>query len=103
MKILRTPCSHWASRFLNLTWILIWLVLMFLPQTLFAQRYGPGGPSSTGDKGQTPIGETQSRRSAERFNIIDWIRTQNATKAAQDSKYGRGGGGSSRGPYPDFV
>ncbi|MEQ1879098.1 MAG: hypothetical protein ABL958_20830, partial [Bdellovibrionia bacterium] len=57
---------------------------------------GGGAPSA--------ITETQTRRSSERFNIIDWIRSNNAAKAAQDSKYGRGGGGSGgRGPFPDFV
>lgn len=65
-----------------------------------AQR---GGSSGSSGGGPSAITETQSRRSAERFNIIDWIRSNNATKAAQDAKYGRGGGGGSRGPFPDLV
>ncbi|HEX4922707.1 MAG TPA: hypothetical protein VFV50_01425 [Bdellovibrionales bacterium] len=75
---------------------------LFVSAPAAAQRYGPGGPSSTGDRGLTPIGETQKRRSAERFSIIDWIREQNATRAAQDARWGRGGS-SGRGPFPDFV
>lgn len=83
--------------------LVISALVLLLSGEAFAQRYGPGGPSSTGDRGLTPIGETQKRRSAERFSIIDWIREQNATRAAQDARYGRGGGSSGRGPFPDFV
>ncbi|MBK9293658.1 MAG: hypothetical protein IPM57_04315 [Oligoflexia bacterium] len=48
------------------------------------------------------VGETQSRRSSERFNIIDWIRNQQAAVRAQDSKYGRASG-SGYGPYIDIT
>ena len=74
-----------------------------LAMTLFssaaaAQRSGSGGGAPSA------ITETQTRRSTERFNIIDWIRKNNETRAAQDAKYGRGSGGSGgRGPFPDFV
>jgi hypothetical protein len=71
--------------------------LIALP--VWAAGYGPGGPSSTEP---SAISQTQSRRSGERFNIIDWIRSNQAARAAQDAKYGRGGS-SGRGPFTDFV
>ncbi len=57
---------------------------------------------TSGGKGGSSIGQTQSRRSSERFNILDFIRKQKEAISAQDAKYGRGSGGGS-GPYTDYV
>ncbi|MCC6276999.1 MAG: hypothetical protein IT289_03675 [Oligoflexia bacterium] len=70
------------------------LILVFSSIT-YAQSRDLGG-------GGFNIGATQSRRSSERFNILDWIRSQQAAVRAQDAKYGRAGGGGP-GPYPDLT
>jgi len=77
--------------------ILIMATLLILPSLAYTQ--GGGGASAGGG---SSVGQTQSRRSSERFNILDFIRKQKEATSAQDSKYGRGGGSSS-GPYTDFV
>lgn len=47
------------------------------------------------------IGQTQQRRAAERFNILDFVRSQQAAVSAQNAKYGKGN--YSPGPYVDVV
>lgn len=68
-------------------------ILLILISSMATAQAGAGGGGA--------IAETQTRRSAERFNIIDWIRSNQATVSAQNAKYGRGGGGGS-GPYVDI-
>lgn len=66
--------------------------------------YGDYGSqnNATPNGGDSYISQTQSRRSQERFNILDIIRGQQAAINAQNMKYGRVSGGG-HGPYPDFV
>lgn len=70
------------------------LVLFFLALLSPVYSVAAEGPGSS-------VGDTQSRRSQERFSIIDWIRSQQSAIRAQDSKWGRGGS-SGRGPYIDI-
>lgn len=56
---------------------------------------GSGGSSGGDDGGSfSAISQTQQRRATERFDIISWIRGNQATIAAQNSKYGYSKGGS---------
>lgn len=47
------------------------------------------------------VSQTQNRRQGQRLSIYDWIMQNKQAIAAQNSRYGSGGGSS--GPYPDLV
>ncbi len=66
-----------------------------------AGKYGTYNGDGGGSGPASSISETQARRSTERFNILDFIKNQQSAVNAQNSKYGRGGGGGS-GPYLDL-
>ncbi len=74
------------------------LVSLFSSFAFAAGDYGGGGGNQGG---QSYIGQTQSRRSQERFNILDFIRDQQKAVNSQNSKWGRGGS-AGNGPFPDF-
>lgn len=48
----------------------------------------------------TSVVDTQTRRAAERFSILDFIRYQQSAVNSQNARYGRG---ASQGPTPDLV
>jgi hypothetical protein len=58
------------------------------------EAYGSSGTSGSDSGSFSGIAETQQRRASERFDIISWIRGNQATIAAQNSKYGYSKGGS---------
>ena len=80
------------------SYVLGFLILYSFGSVVLAGDYG-GSKSSAGGSGSA-VGQTQERRSSERFNILDFIRSQQASVNAQNAKYGRGSGG--HGPYPDL-
>lgn len=77
----------------------VFVCLSYLP-TAHGQ-YGSSGGGSYSSNSPGYISETQQRRSVERFDILSFIRSQQAAVSAQNARYGKSAYG--HGPYPDFV
>ena len=77
-------------RFSNTARVVSLLLVVALITAMSTSAWAQSGRRAlgSGESGGGYVSQTQAKRSAERFNILDWITQQRKAKAEQDMKYG---------------